>query len=436
MSFAFDNDVSCDALYGFCKRYSPTIQAVSVIKSNATYCQRLQYSFYQEDLFDLHSCTKSVLSVLVGIAIQKGYLNSEDDLITKYIPTTQVNNPDPRWKALTIKHLLTMRSGLIPDERLLKYPTVSQVFKNVRFESAPGQSFNYNDFNPQLLVLVLENATGMPLLSFADIMLFQPLHIPMYEWPLFKGQIFGGTGLRLTSYGMAKIGWLMTDTGRWNGAQIVPVSYWKNALTDHYSDKYGYYWWLYPDGDFCGIGHDGHYIYGSPDNKIAFSVSSFTNDSLRHKLIEDIRDSVLYAAIPLAEVSAPFLEEQLAPVKIPDWTKSFYNKTITGKSNLGKGTMRVNYSSDSCFYLAISTKQAKINLVSGNGKKQLTLLVVKGQKLKFLSWLQADKETLIITLEEAYEHQMYSGLLWVSNGMLNFTINLNGTQLLVFKQTK
>ena len=74
--------------------------------------------------------------------------------------------------------------------------------------------------------------------------------------------------------------------------------------------------------------------------------------------------------------------------------------------------------------------------LQGNGKKQLTLLVVKGQKLKFLSWLQADKETLIITLEEAYEHQMYSGLLWVSNGMLNFTINLNGTQLLVFKQTK
>lgn len=208
------------------------------------------------------SDTKSWDSALVGAAIADGYITSVDDRVTKYIP--ELAGKDPRFSQLTLRDLLAMRSGLAMDRSglianddsvLYNTPALRQaVLDRVRFASAPGSTFSYNDFNHMLLGLVLERATGRTVTQWLDETLWQPMGAQQAGAFLidstsggFEKMASGLTGIPLD---LVRIGELYLHVGAWQGTQVIPRA-WVAETTDYATGsptrfpgvRYGMGWW-------------------------------------------------------------------------------------------------------------------------------------------------------------------------------------------------
>jgi len=212
----------------------------------------------------LASETKSVTSLLVGIAFKEGYLGDVDRKVSDYFP--EYADVLTGEKAdITIRHLLTMTCGLAFDETTYPYGNplndVTQLFLNgdpVRFilskdlVAKPGTSFFYNSGASNLLGAIIEKATGMGLLDFANQFLFEPLGTEGGVWESFpSGGLFASGGLHLRAREWLKIGTLMLNEGHWAGKPILGADWVQDSVQracstpgDPHASGYGYQWWL------------------------------------------------------------------------------------------------------------------------------------------------------------------------------------------------
>jgi CubicO group peptidase (beta-lactamase class C family) len=221
-------------------------------------------------LHDCRSISKSVVSACIGIALQQGLINSIDDPITHYFPELQYCS-DSVKKTITIRHLLTMSSGLLWNEiGTYGSPFNPETQMSMRFRPAryilgrsmaaqPGTVWNYNGGNTQLLAEIITRKTGLPIDQFADSYLFKPMGITQYEWVnlVFKKEPSAASGLRLTSRDMLKFGLLYLNKGRWNGIQLLDSNWVAQSFTSRIERKslgfgirnggYGYQFWTYKD---------------------------------------------------------------------------------------------------------------------------------------------------------------------------------------------
>ncbi len=231
------------------------------------------------------SVAKSFASTLVGIAIEEGFIGSLDDPITVYLP--ELAHKDARFEAITIRHLITMSSGIHftrddPDrlfsDDFITYssPDLRAAVLNMEIDEAPGRRFHYNDYNPILIGLVLEQATGMTVSEYFETRLWQPMGAEADgSWDL-DGQASGlekmFVGVNGRAIDFAKLGWLFLNEGR-NGEKQVVAKAWVEEATrldtsrDPAAD-YQYYWWLdikrqayYAEGNFCQF----IYVYPKAD---------------------------------------------------------------------------------------------------------------------------------------------------------------------------
>lgn len=184
----------------------------------------------------VHSVSKSITSLCIGIAIDKGFIKSVDQSIFDYLPDHQQFNTEGK-QAITIEHLLTMTSGLQWAEWNAPLSSVENDQVGIYFADTdpvnfildrplvftPGTHFNYSGGNIQLLRAILENAAQMPLDSFSQKYLFEPLHADSSYWSLrFRtGEIMAASGLNQTPREMVKIGTVMLNKGIWNGVRII-----------------------------------------------------------------------------------------------------------------------------------------------------------------------------------------------------------------------
>lgn len=185
----------------------------------------------------IHSDTKSITSLCIGIAIDKGFINSVDQSIFDYLPDHQYFKSNDK-EYITIEHLLTMNSGLQWDEWGVSLGSIENdqigiwfwedgpmdYVLSKDFAAEPGSRFNYSGGDIQILAEILENATGMPLDDFSEKYLFEPLGISSFDWWLnfpSGGQIQAAGGLKITPRDMIKIGAMMLNNGMWNGEQII-----------------------------------------------------------------------------------------------------------------------------------------------------------------------------------------------------------------------
>jgi CubicO group peptidase (beta-lactamase class C family) len=254
---------------------------------------RLAYERYfdgatRESLQTSFSAAKSFVSTLVGIAIEAGLIGSVGDPVTDYLPELAAR--DPRFRQITLRHLLTMSSGIRYQEGAgFPWPFGDDTYtyygvdlrdvalNRTRIEGPPGLAWQYNNFNPLLLGLVLERATGTSVSDFMARRLWQPLGAEAdATWNLDSdGSGFEKmeSGLNARPVDYARFGLLFLHNGEWNGRRIVPED-WVRAATgadpstdQAYYHGYRYFWWLDVErpGRFYALGKYGQYIYVAPD---------------------------------------------------------------------------------------------------------------------------------------------------------------------------
>lgn len=241
----------------------------------------------------VNSVTKSVLSILVGIAIDCGDLEGVHQPIADFFP-----NLTDWQKQLTIEHLLTMTPGFDWPEftswggrampMINSRDWVQFILERPKVE-APGERMHYNSGCSHLLSAILQKATGLPLTGYADSYLFKPLGIKDYKWYSdAKGIVIGGFGLSLIADDMLKIGQLMLQEGNWNGQTVVSKDWLKESILPRFHTynkigTYGYHWWILTDEQhqpaqpsaYFAMGYGGQYIIVVPEHQL---IVTFTSD--------------------------------------------------------------------------------------------------------------------------------------------------------------
>ncbi|MFC1475373.1 serine hydrolase domain-containing protein [Candidatus Zixiibacteriota bacterium] len=217
------------------------------------------------DLHDLYGATGNFSSVLIGIAIDEGYIGSVETRLLDFFPQySDLDNMTPAKDSITLAHVLQMRAGFAWDEQSIPYSdpqnpvtlmlASDDVFKYVLdrpLSSSPGTEFVYNTGCAMLFSRIIEQATERPLEEYAREKLFNPLGIAYYEWmPDRQGNTSSGSNLRLRPRDMAKLGYLYLNDGVWQGQPLLSSS-WVHESTTPYSTfesgvGFGYHWWLYP----------------------------------------------------------------------------------------------------------------------------------------------------------------------------------------------
>jgi len=216
-------------------------------------------TFDADTLHNIKSVSKSVASLAVGIAIDRGLIRSINEPIFGFFPELS-DLRTPEKERIRLLHVLTMSMGLkwveaIPsnednnDEvRMHMAPDPCRYVLGLPVTAPAGQEFFYNTGALTLVSAIIRKATGRPLDEFARETLFEPMGITDFEWTRVKGDTDAGGGLRLRPRDMAKIGQLVLAGGRWNDRQIVSKAWIDVSMTPRLEATgpyfYGYLWWL------------------------------------------------------------------------------------------------------------------------------------------------------------------------------------------------
>jgi len=242
-------------------------------------------------LHTMQSVTKSVVSTVIGIAVGRGDFPDLDTPVLKYFESGSVDNVDDKKRQMTIRHLLTMTTGLEWNEdypysdprntaaTMQVSPDWVQFTIDLPMSTEPGKSFQYNSGATLILGHLFSKATGMDLEEYAVRYLFKPLGIDNFYWKRTPfGLIDTQEGLYVSSRDIAKIAYLYLKQGMWEDKSIIPGA-WVDAsitpfvsVTDNRSVEYGYSWWLLnyeykgqARRAFAGIGFGGQYPIVIPE---------------------------------------------------------------------------------------------------------------------------------------------------------------------------
>ncbi len=227
------------------------------------------------------SAGKSIVSILIGIAVEEGAIDSIHQKVIDFIPEYK-NKKYPYNSEVTIEHLLSMNSGMDWDEGYVNplgitaeaYFTerLKDLMFEINFTEKPGTKWNYQSGNTQVLGILLERATGVSLSEYASEKLWKPLQATDdAEWMLDQenGTEKAYCCFNSNALDFARFGHLYLNNGKWKGQQIVDSSYVAASLKSGLNEQYGYSWWLYNTEYkypvFCMIGINGQYVINIPE---------------------------------------------------------------------------------------------------------------------------------------------------------------------------
>jgi CubicO group peptidase (beta-lactamase class C family) len=256
---------------------------------------------------DVASVTKSIISVLVGIAIEKGHLKSVSQPVLPLLSAAVPAVVDPRKRDLTIEHLLTMTSGLDcgfeAGEKELSAMRKTQDWVAfalaLPMRAAPGTQYAYCSCNNHLLSAILSAQAGESALAFARKHLFAPLGIDDVIWPAdAQGRNHGWGDLQLLPRDLAKIAYLYLQGGRWNGAEIVSEAWIRSSTIPRVTVRdgvgYGYSWWINTNRQppvFEAVGRGGQRaaVVADKDLVVVFNGGGVDTDDIAAFLFRAIR---------------------------------------------------------------------------------------------------------------------------------------------------
>jgi CubicO group peptidase (beta-lactamase class C family) len=267
------------------------IESVLIVRNGYIVLDTYSYLRDSDRKHNICSCAKSVISALIGIAIDKGYIKGVSQSVLDFFPKRVAENLDANKKAMTLEHLLTMATGLeCRDSYLYHWDGFYQMrwsadwvqfVIDLPMAEPPGTRFGYCNGASFLLSAILQEQTGMNALAFAEKHLFGPLGISDVIWPSnSQGITIGYSELSMRPQDMAKIGYLYLNDGMWDGKRIIS-SRWIKASTRKHIDAtmspgygYGYQWWIVSPGIYTAIGYYGQFIMVVPEKNM---VAVFTS---------------------------------------------------------------------------------------------------------------------------------------------------------------
>ena len=250
------------------------IHSILIVKDGRLVFEEYFYYHHRGKRHGVASITKSMTSLLTGLAIEQGFISGVDEKVLPYFPEyLPLQQPDQRMEDITIEDLLTMRHGWECDERdpdsilyrendfYTRVPDLIEATLDLPMETFPGSHFSYCTPSTVVLGGVLKKATGMNVPKYAQENLFDPLGINTAVWTTTRGDWTNtGAGMLMLPRDMAKIGLLVAQNGNWNGEQIISEDWIQSSIQEHavleselpsWGKGYGYLWWL---GDIRVIG--------------------------------------------------------------------------------------------------------------------------------------------------------------------------------------
>jgi CubicO group peptidase (beta-lactamase class C family) len=252
---------------------------------------------------DVASVTKSLTSLLIGIAIDKGYIESARQPVVELLPGLVRGPVEPRRAALTVGHLLTMTSGLDcgfePGERELaamrRDDDWAAFALSLPMRATPGSTYAYCSCNHHLLSAILSARTKSNALTFARTHLFGPLGISEVAWPSDgQGRSHGWGDLHLAPRDLAKIGELFRLGGVWQGRRIVSEAWIRESISARVRVRdgvaYGYSWWINTTRQphiYEAVGRGGQRVAVVPDKElvVVFNGGGVNTDDIAGDLL-------------------------------------------------------------------------------------------------------------------------------------------------------
>jgi CubicO group peptidase (beta-lactamase class C family) len=295
---AEDVGVSYDVLEGMIEHinaegFGP--DSVMVIKDGYVVLDAYFPPFDEGEIHIVYSCTKSVVSTLIGLAMEDGLIASLDLGLADLFPDRTMANQSAWKDEITLRDLLTMTAGIDAEDSYL-YDWVGldrmhdatdalQYVLDLPVIEEPGTRFEYTNGVSHLLSCIITEVTGASALDYARERLFSPLGITEAEWTTDSlGRNWGYSSLYITPHDMAKIGYLFLKGGEWDGEQVVPREWVEEATRKHVHagtllDDYGFQWWVSPNGYYSAIGYKGQFIHVVPDlDLVVVTTSSRAED--------------------------------------------------------------------------------------------------------------------------------------------------------------
>jgi CubicO group peptidase (beta-lactamase class C family) len=283
--------------------------AFLVIRQDTLLLERYYHGHADTALSLSFSMSKSLLSILVGCAVDDGHIESVSQPVTDYVPELRANGFDE----VTLRHLLQMTSGMAYTEdenpfgqqaRFYYGDNLEEMLLELKLEHTPGRYFEYKSGENQLLGLILSRALpSMTITEYTQARIWEPLGME-YDglWsvdhePGGLEKTFCCLAARAIDY--AKIGRLYLNGGNWNGQQIVSSDWVREStrldITDGSSAEYQYQWWL-PDAygsDFMAVGLLGQYVYVSPEHEVIVVRLGKSEGELRRYQWEEFLASIV-----------------------------------------------------------------------------------------------------------------------------------------------
>lgn len=253
-------------------------------------------------VFNVASVTKSVISALIGIAIEQGYIKSVDERVLDFFPEYTFDFTEKRKYDVTLRHLLTMtvpypfKNWHEPLDKIRRQSNWAGYAISIMGQGGRLGTFKYSTAGTHLLSAVITRATGKCAREYANDNLFRPVGmavIPDNEQQtnemedVFgrrvkgwvhdpKGNSAGGWGLTLTLRDMARFGYLYLNKGIWDGEQVLPET-WIADTTAMNKNGYGYMWWLRSVGGYfayAAMGSGGNMICCIPEKDLVVTIAS------------------------------------------------------------------------------------------------------------------------------------------------------------------
>lgn len=284
--------------------YKSQTQGVMIIHDDSIVYEKYWGDFSADRLATVFSVSKSIASLLCGIAIDEGYIQSIDDPVTRYLP--ELKGKDPGWEKLTIRYLLNMKSGLDFDDEyefnIKELKTVNAIAKlnyghnlmkqirGLKFRCEPGTKFHYESMTTAILGVIIERATGRRYADYLSEKVWKPLQMESVALINVDSRrhdvahAFGG--ITCTLKDLAKIGRLYLNNGMWEGKRIVSED-WIHLTTDYDpKSRYHYSWYdvrfeNQPTGQYPGfyaIGICSQVLYVNPHKNLIMVRIGLSNN--------------------------------------------------------------------------------------------------------------------------------------------------------------